>query len=154
MRPSPLRGNAIALALLALAILLAFGLGRFPVGPGDLARLLWSALSGQPSGLPAQVETVIWNIRGPRVISAALLCGAALAVAGAAFQGLFRNPLVSPDILGASSGAALGAVLGIYLSLGIFAIQLAAFAGGLVAVGAVYAVGSRCGAATPCWCWC
>ena len=134
MRSSPFRGNAIALALLALAILLAFGLGRFPIGPGDLARLLWSGLSGQPSGLPSQMETVIWNIRGPRVL-AALLCGAALAVAGTAFQGLFRNPLVSPDILGASSGAALGAVLGIYLSLGLFAIQLAAFIGGLVAVG-------------------
>ncbi len=141
MRPSLLRGNAIALALLGLAILLAFGVGRFPVAPGDLARILWSGLSGQPSGLPPQVETVIWNIRGPRVL-AALLCGAALAVAGTAFQGLFRNPLVSPDILGASSGAALGAVLGIYLSLGLFAIQLAAFAGGLLAVGAVYAVGS------------
>ncbi len=145
MSPSPplsaLRGNAIALALLAFAILLAFGVGRFPVGPGDLARLVWSLASGEPSGLPAQVETVVWNIRGPRVV-AALLCGAALAVAGTAFQGLFRNPLVSPDILGASSGAALGAVIGIYFSLGLFAIQFAAFLGGLVAVGAVYAIGS------------
>ena len=73
---------------------------------------------------------------------AALLVGAALAVAGTAFQGLFRNPLVSPDILGASSGAALGAVLGIYFSLGIFAIQGLAFIGGLVAVAAVYVIGS------------
>ncbi len=141
MSPSSLRGNLIAFGLLFLAILLAFGLGRFPIGPGDLGRLVWSLISGQQSGLPAQVETVIWNIRGPRVI-AALLCGAALAVAGAAFQGLFRNPLVSPDILGASSGAALGAVIGIYFSLGIFGIQFAAFLGGLVAVGAVYAIGS------------
>lgn len=141
MPSSSLRGNAIALTLLAVSILLAFGLGRFPVWPGDLARLLLAGLSGQPSGLPAQLETVIWNIRGPRIV-AAVLCGAALAVAGAAFQGLFRNPLVSPDILGASSGAALGAVIGIYFSLGLFAIQAAAFAGGLVAVGAVYAIGS------------
>ncbi|RDJ20673.1 iron ABC transporter permease [Bosea caraganae] len=141
MPPSPLRGNLIAFGLLALAVLLAFGFGRFPVGPSELGRLLWAGLSGQPSGLPPQVETVIWNIRGPRVI-AALLCGAALAVAGTAFQGLFRNPLVSPDILGASSGAALGAVIGIYFSLGIIGIQFAAFAGGLVAVGAVYAIGS------------
>lgn len=141
MPPSSLRGNLIAVGLLALAVLLAFGLGRFPVGPGELGRLIWAGLSGQESGLPPQVETVIWNIRGPRVI-AALLCGAALAVAGTAFQGLFRNPLVSPDILGASSGAALGAVIGIYFSLGIIGIQFAAFAGGLVAVGAVYAIGS------------
>jgi len=91
--------------------------------------------------VPAAVENVIWQVRGPRVISAALV-GAALAVAGTAFQGLFRNPLVSPDILGASSGAALGAVLGIYFSLGVFAIQAFAFAGGLVAVAAVYMIGS------------
>lgn len=141
MPPSSLRGNAFALGLLAVAVLLAFGFGRFPVGPADLARLVWAGLSGQPSGLSPQIEAVIWNIRGPRVV-AALLCGAALAVAGTAFQGLFRNPLVSPDILGASSGAALGAVVGIYFSLGLFAIQLAAFTGGLVAVGAVYAIGS------------
>ena len=62
---------------------------------------------------------------------AALGVGAALSVAGTAFQGLFRNPLVSPDILGASAGAALGAVLGIFFSLGIFGIQAGAFAGGL-----------------------
>ena len=73
---------------------------------------------------------------------AAMLVGAALAVAGTAFQGLFRNPLVSPDILGASSGAALGAVLGIYLSLGVFAIQAIAFVGGLIAVGIVYVIGA------------
>ncbi len=70
------------------------------------------------------------------------MVGAALAVAGTAFQGLFRNPLVSPDILGASSGAALGAVIGIFFSLGIFAIQGLAFVGGLVAVAAVYVIGS------------
>jgi iron complex transport system permease protein len=141
MSLSTLRGNTIALALLALAIVLAFGLGRFPVSPSDLARLLWATLTFQPSGLSPQIEAVIWNIRGPRIV-AALLCGAALAVAGAAFQGLFRNPLVSPDILGASSGAALGAVVGIYFSFGLFAIQFSAFVGGLVAVGAVYAIGS------------
>lgn len=141
MASSSLRGNLIALGLLGLAVVGAFALGRFPVGPSDIIGSIWAWLSGRPSDLPPQVETVIWNIRGPRVL-AAILCGAALAVAGAAFQGLFRNPLVSPDILGASSGAALGAVIGIYLSLGLLAIQLAAFVGGLVAVGAVYAVGS------------
>jgi iron complex transport system permease protein len=75
--------------------------------------------------------------------------GAALAVAGTAFQGLFRNPLVSPDILGASSGAALGAVFGIFISLGVFAIQALAFFGGLLAVASVYAVGSAVRARDP-----
>jgi iron complex transport system permease protein len=98
--------------------------------------------------VPAAVENVIWQVRGPRVLAAALI-GAALAVAGTAFQGLFRNPLVSPDLLGASSGAALGAVLGIYWSLGVFAIQVFAFVGGLVAVAAVYLIGSAVRARDP-----
>jgi iron complex transport system permease protein len=98
--------------------------------------------------VPPAVESVILQVRGPRVL-AALIVGAALAVAGTAFQGLFRNPLVSPDILGASSGAALGAVLGIFFSLGVFAIQALAFAGGLIAVAAVYAVGSAVRARDP-----
>jgi iron complex transport system permease protein len=70
------------------------------------------------------------------------MIGAALAIAGTAFQGLFRNPLVSPDLLGASSGAALGSVLGIYFSLGVLAIEAFAFGGGLLAVAAVYLIGS------------
>ena len=82
------------------------------------------------------------QVRGPRVL-AALVVGAALAAAGTAYQGMFRNPLVSPDILGVSTGAALGAVLGIFLSLGVFFIQVFAFAGGLAAVGLVYFIGSR-----------
>ena len=134
-------GLGLALLILAFGVVLAFSVGRFPVGTGDLVVALWSRISGQPSGLPAATEAVIFNIRGPRVL-AAILCGAALAVAGAAFQGLFRNPLVSPDILGASSGAALGAVIGIFFSLGIFGIQALAFAGGLLAVALVYLIGS------------
>jgi iron complex transport system permease protein len=80
-------------------------------------------------------------VRGPR-IAAAILAGAALAAAGSAYQGLFRNPLVSPDILGVSTGAALGAVVGIYLSLGVVAIQTLAFVAGLGAVAVVYAIGT------------
>lgn len=128
------------LALLAL-VALAFSLGRYPVSLRELLQLGWATLSGQPSELPMAVQTVVWQVRGPR-IAAAVLVGAALSVAGAAFQGLFRNPLVSPDILGASAGAALGAVLGIFLSLGVVGIQLAAFGGGLAAVALVYALGS------------
>jgi iron complex transport system permease protein len=119
----------------------AFSVGRFPISVSDLGIALWSKLTGQPSGLPPAVDAVIFNIRGPRVL-AAILCGAALAVAGAAFQGLFRNPLVSPDILGASSGAALGAITGIFFSMGVLAIQALAFGGGLVAVALVYLIGS------------
>jgi iron complex transport system permease protein len=105
----------------------------------DLLRILWSWAGGAPHGLDATLETVVLQIRGPRVI-AAVLIGAALAAAGAAYQNLFRNPLVSPDILGVSAGAAVGAILGIFLSLGVVAIQSMAFAGGLAAVGMVYLV--------------
>ena len=141
MRHGGFIGPAAGLALVVAGIALAFSVGRFAVGPGDLAVALWSRATGAPSGLSAAAEAVIFNIRGPRVL-AALLCGAALALAGSAFQGLFRNPLVSPDILGASSGAALGAILGIFLSLGLFGIQALAFGGGLVAVALVYAIGA------------
>lgn len=137
---SALGGGLVALGVLLLGLLTAFMVGRFPVTPGDLAAVVWSRLTGSASGLPLAVETVVLQVRGPRVV-AAVLVGAALSVAGAAFQGLFRNPLVSPDILGASAGAALGAVLGIYLSLGIVGIQAAAFGGGLLAVALVYGLG-------------
>jgi iron complex transport system permease protein len=134
-------GLIIALGVLLAGLALAFTVGRYPVGLGDLFNVIAAKLTGGAPSVPSAVENVILQVRGPRVIAAALV-GAALAVAGTAFQGLFRNPLVSPDILGASSGAALGAVLGIFFSLNIFAIQAVAFAGGLVAVGAVYVIGS------------
>jgi iron complex transport system permease protein len=138
----------IALAVLIAALLLAFTVGRYPAALGDLLHVIAAKLSGRPSGVPAAAIDVMLQIRGPRVL-AAVLVGAALAIAGAAFQGLFRNPLVSPDLLGASSGAALGAVLGIFFSLGVFAIEACAFAGGLVAVGAVYLIGSTMRARDP-----
>ncbi len=148
MHSRAIGGHAIAFSVLVAGIAVAFAVGRFPVTLPELGLALWSRLTGTPSGLSPSIEAVVFNIRGPRVI-AALACGAALAIAGAAFQGLFRNPLVSPDILGASSGAALGAVLGIFLSFGIFGIQAAAFAGGLLAVAAVYAVGSTIRSGDP-----
>jgi iron complex transport system permease protein len=134
-------GVAIAVAVLAAGVCLAFTVGRYPVRLPDMLRLIWSTITSEPSGTDPAVQAVLFHIRGPRVLSAALV-GGALAVAGTAFQGLFRNPLVSPDILGASSGAALGAVVGIYFSLGVIEIEALAFAGGLAAVGAVYAIGS------------
>jgi iron complex transport system permease protein len=138
---SAVPGFAIAVAVLIAGLLLALTVGRYPVGIGDLLSVLYAKATGHRADVLPAVESVILQVRGPRVI-AAMLVGAALAVAGTAFQGLFRNPLVSPDILGASSGAALGAVTGIYLSLGVFAIQVVAFVGGLIAVGIVYVIGA------------
>ena len=141
MRQSALPGLTVALIVLAAGLVVAFTIGRYPVSLAELLDVLWSRALGRAPSAPAAVENVVLLVRGPRVM-AALLVGSALAVAGAAFQGLFRNPLVSPDILGASSGAALGAVIGIFFSLGVFGIELLAFAGGLAAVAAVYVIGS------------
>ena len=126
-----------ALAALVALIAIAFSVGRYPVPAGDLLTLLWAKLTGARHGLDATVEAVVWKIRGPRVVGA-ILVGAALAAAGSAYQNMFRNPLVSPDILGVSTGAAVGAVLGIFFSLNVFAIQSLAFAFGLGAVALVY----------------
>jgi iron complex transport system permease protein len=149
MKPRRLAaGWIVPIGVLVLGLVLAFTVGRFPIGIDDVFGVLAAKLFGTHSAASQATQAVILNVRGPRVVAAALV-GAALAVAGTAFQGLFRNPLVSPDILGASSGAALGTVIGIFFSLGIFAIQALAFAGGLAAVAAVYAIGSTVRARDP-----
>jgi iron complex transport system permease protein len=142
MNRRTLSAYALAAAALALLAALAFAVGRFPLAPGELAALAANKLFGADYTLAPNVETVVLQVRGPRIL-AALLVGAALAAAGTAYQGMFRNPLVSPDILGVSAGAALGAVLGIFLSQDALTIQVGAFAGGLAAVGLVYAVGAQ-----------
>lgn len=130
---------ALGLAGLASLALLSMMVGKYGNGPGPLFEALRQAVTGE--GTNALLGTVLWNVRLPRVM-AAVVVGASLAAAGATYQGLFRNPLVSPDLLGVSVGASLGAVVGIFLSLPVLAIQLAAFAGGLVAVLAVTAIGA------------
>lgn len=128
----------LGLALLA-AIILALLVGKFPLGFADLWQVLLARLSGTP--LLGSADTVIWQLRLPRIL-AAILVGASLAVAGAAYQGMFRNPLVSPDILGVSAGAGLGAICAIFFNLPMYMVQLFAFIGGLFAVAAVYALAS------------
>jgi iron complex transport system permease protein len=129
----------LAVAALVATVGVALFIGAYRVPPGDLVALLWAKATGGAAAVPRAIETVVWDIRGPRVL-AAMLVGAALSASGAAYQGLFRNPLVSPDILGVASGAALGAVIGIYLSLPVAAIEGLAFLGGLAAVVLVYAI--------------
>ncbi len=131
------RGSAsliggLAAAVVAIAVLAAT-VGAYPLSVADVV----AAISG--AGVDETARTVLFQVRLPR-IGAALVVGAALAGAGAAYQGLFRNPLVSPDILGVSTGAGLGAVLGIYLSLPLALIQGFAFAAGIATVGLVYVV--------------
>lgn len=122
-------------AILVLAVLLAAMLGPYPLLPDEVIGTTARRLVGEAR--PGPADTVLFQIRLPRVM-AALLVGAALAAAGASYQTLFRNPLVSPDILGVSAGAGFGAVLGILLSLPVLAIQGLGFATGLLTVGVVY----------------
>jgi iron complex transport system permease protein len=116
----------VAGSLLLVLIAVALFVGRYPISFSDLPTL----------------KTVILDIRGPRIL-AALLVGASLAGAGTVYQGILRNPLVSPDILGVSSGAALGAVAAMIFSMNVLMVQAFAFAGGLGAVALVYWIGSR-----------
>lgn len=121
-------GAAMVVALLA---------GKYPVTISDVSAVLWQRVTGTSSaGVSPAVDAVVWQLRVPRLL-AGMLVGASLSAAGAAYQTMFRNPLVSPDILGVSAGAGLGAVAGIFLGVSITMVQLMAFAGGLVAVGIV-----------------
>ncbi|GJE25532.1 FecCD family ABC transporter permease [Methylobacterium organophilum] len=131
----------LALAALLLLALVSLSIGRYGVALPDVVAVLAGGLTGQDATVDPTARTVVLQVRLPRVVGAVVV-GAALSAAGATYQGLFRNPLVSPDILGVSAGASLGAVLGIFLGLPVVAIQALAFAGGLMAVGAVYAVGA------------
>ena len=110
-------------------------IGRYGLGAAEIFASLKSLLFGSPPS-NEQAHAVITQIRLPR-IAFALLVGAALSASGAVYQGLFKNPLVSPDILGVSSGAAVGASIAIILSFSVFYVSLAAFGFGLAAVFAV-----------------
>ena len=130
---------AASLVVLAGFVLWTFTVGPFPLSAADVFHALGSWIARRPSGLPSEVEAIVLQVRAPRVI-AALAVGAALSGAGAAYQTLFRNPLVSPDILGVTAGCALGAAIAVLLSLPPLAVQAFAFVGGLLAVGLVIAI--------------
>ena len=124
----------ILTALCMVTFLVSFLLGRFSVSPGELFRVLTAGPGGSGSE-----SVVVWSIRMPRILCA-LLVGAALSTAGASYQGMFRNPMVSPDLLGASTGAGFGAALAILLSCSYFGITAMAFCFGMAAVGLAYTV--------------
>ena len=136
-----------SLAVIFAAAAAAMAIGRFTIAPKELAAVLipGSFPDVQVSG---QVRTVISNIRFPRVVLA-LLSGAGLAAAGAAFQGLFANPLATPDTLGAANGASFGAVLGILLGLPAFGIQTLAMITGVAAVLMAWSVAQVRGTIPP-----
>lgn len=136
---------AVCLCAAALcAIFLSFFLGRYSITPVQVVRLLGERLLGLESSFDRSTQSVFFNIRLPRVIGA-FLVGAALSLSGSVYQGTFKNPMVSPDILGATAGAGFGAALGIMLDLGNAYVQLLSFGFGLLAVALTCFVGATIG---------
>lgn len=131
---SPAVKIGIAAALVA-AVLASFAMGKYPITPPELISTIGNALFN-PDAADIQMQTALLNIRLPRIL-VVLMVGAALSAAGAAYQGMFKNPLVSPDLLGASAGASLGACTALLLNMPSAMVQICAFAGGMIAVGCV-----------------
>ena len=116
----------------------SFLLGRYPISPIDVINTILCPIFPQLEVSPT-ITTIVFEIRLPRII-AALIVGAALAMAGAAFQSIFKNPLVSSDLLGVSNGAGFGAALAIVLSGSNAVVQIFAFIFGLISVSVTYLI--------------
>lgn len=140
------RGIKTKFALMILAFILvfigSFGVGRYPVPIWQIPKILISRFVNINPTWVSEMETVVLQVRLPRIL-AAVLIGGALSTAGAVYQGLFRNPMVSPEVLGASSGAGFGAALGIIMAAGYFRITLYSFTFGLIAVTLTYTISAR-----------
>lgn len=123
----------ILILLPFISIFLSFMVGRYSINPIQLMNIVWTKIFSLNYTYPEVLNTVVFNVRLPRIIGA-MLVGGALAVAGSTYQGMFKNPLVSPDVLGASAGAGFGAAIAIYFSLDLIGIQISAFIFSLLAV--------------------
>jgi len=122
-----------------LVAIVSLGIGRFEVGLEQIIKILASKVITVEQTWTQMEETVVLNIRLPRILLA-LLIGGGLSIAGAGFQGMFGNPLVSPDILGVSAGAGFGASLGILLFGQNMYAQMLALIFGLGAIGFTYLI--------------
>lgn len=144
--------NRYRLLILALIPIIAFfisvTLGRYSITIEETITILFLKLISKILRInidfPKVIETVIFQVRIPRIITA-MIVGSSLTVSGAVYQGMFKNPMVSPDILGTSAGAGFGAALAILLSFGSLGIQLTAFIFGLAAVLLTYVIGTKVG---------
>jgi iron complex transport system permease protein len=125
--------------LIGVAALSVF-MGRYSVTPAQLLALIQAKLGGFQADVPRDTAMVFAKIRLPR-IAAAILAGAGLSVSGCAYQGVFRNPMVAPDLLGATAGAGFGASLGLLAGFNYTGVQAAAFVTGVTAVFISYLAG-------------
>ena len=132
----------VMVSALLITFLLSFCFGRFEVPIKQVIRILINTMFPIDQTWTGTMQTAVLNIRLPR-IALACLVGCCLSTSGAAYQGVFQNPMAAPDILGASSGAAFGAALAILLNLSSSMITVSAFAFSLIAVAVVYIIGQR-----------
>ncbi len=137
------QGVFIVLCLILLVLFaLSFALGRFPISIKEIFGILWSKIAPVEPFWESRTERIFFQVRLPRILIACMV-GCCLSAAGAAYQGIFQNPMASPDVLGASQGAAFGAALAILLGLGKSRITLSAFAFSLVTVLIVWLFGKK-----------
>ena len=122
----------VLIPLLIIVFLLSLCVGRYQIAPAEVFRMLGAKLTSDIFENEG-AATVFWTSRFPRVCAGALI-GCALSVAGASYQGIFRNPMVSPDLLGASAGAGFGAALGFLLGVNTGMVTVMAFISGVIAV--------------------
>lgn len=141
----------ILLSLLIFVFLISFSSGRYNMSISDVLASVYSGIKHgiwwllsnlgislkETDFMTGPQDTVIWRVRMPRIF-AAILVGSSLSVSGATYQGLFRNPMVSPDILGASAGASVGACIMMLFNMGPVMVQIAAFSMGIFAVALSY----------------
>ena len=151
----------VVTSLLIGVFLISFNSGRYDMSIVDVINSIisgikhgiWWLLShigfnlSKPTWMSGPEDTIIWLVRMPRIF-AAILIGGSLAVSGATYQGLFRNPMVSPDVLGASAGASVGACIMMLFNMGPVMIQIAAFVMGIVAVALSYFLSKTIGKGT------
>jgi iron complex transport system permease protein len=152
LRPAVLAG---ALLLLVAVLLGSVLLGAIDLGAGRVVGELWAELTGGRSPLSVQETAILWQLRVPRVVLGALV-GAALASSGAAYQGVFRNPLADPYLLGAAAGAGMAATI-VVVCFPVLAAEaggvigplpLAAFAGAVGGVALTWGLGRSAGRGT------
>jgi iron complex transport system permease protein len=154
LRQRPVAVGLLGLVALVGAVVAGIGLGTVTVSPADTVAILARDWLGWPvaQGWPRSAETIVLELRLPRVLTA-LVVGLGLSVAGVTFQGLLRNPLADPYVLGTASGAALGAAIGVLIPvhlavLGLGLVNVLAFVGALGAVLVVHRVAGGGGRTT------
>jgi len=131
---------SIGCVLLLMLFLVSLQIGHYHVPPATTVSIFLSKIFPVPVSWSPKMEIVILQIRLPRILAATII-GASLSVSGAAYQGLFRNPMVSPDILGVSAGASFGAALALIAAKSVVITQFSSFFFGMLAVGSTYLIG-------------